>query len=164
MIKKLLLAVMIALPMGEIAQQFGDIITFQHTEPLPQIKTVNGQMEAANKKYEDEFMKLQEEFNKKFQEFQSLEESTPQTIKDRRMQEMQELDAKIQKFRETATQDLQRQQQQLMAPIQENVLKAIQSVGAEGNYTFIFENMVPVYVGTDVTDVTPLVKTRLGIK
>ncbi len=164
MIKKLLLAVMIALPMSVFAQKFGVINTGQLMESLPEIKTVNEQMEAANKKYEDEFMKLQEEFNKKFQEFQSLEESTPQTIKDRRMQEMQELDAKVQQFRQTATQDLQRQQQQLMAPIQENVLKAIQSVGAEGNYTFIFENMVPVYVGTDVTDVTPLVKTRLGIK
>ncbi len=77
---------------------------------------------------------------------------------------MQELDAKIQKFRETADQDLRRQQQQLMAPIQENVMKAIQSVGAEGNYTFIFENGMSLYTGTDVTDVTPLVKARLGIK
>ena len=80
------------------------------------------------------------------------------------MQEMQELDAKIQKFRETADQDLRRQQQQLMAPIQEKVVKAIQSAGAEGGYTFIFENVVPLYTGTDVTDITATVKTRLGIK
>ncbi len=164
MIKKLLLAIMIALPMSVFAQKFGVVNTNQLMESLPEIKTINEQMEAATKKYEDEFAKLQEEFNKKYQEFQALEESTPQTIKERRMQEMQELDSKIQKFRETAMQDLQRQQQQLMAPVQENVVKAIQSVGAEGGFTFIFENMMPVYVGTDVTDVTPLVKTRLGIK
>ena len=155
---------MIALPMSVFAQKFGVVNTNQLMESLPEIKTINEQMEAATKKYEDEFAKLQEEFNKKYQEFQALEESTPQTIKERRMQEMQELDSKIQKFRETAMQDLQRQQQQLMAPVQENVVKAIQSVGAEGGFTFIFENMMPVYVGTDVTDVTPLVKTRLGIK
>lgn len=164
MIKKLLLAIMIALPMSVFAQKFGVINTNQLMETLPEIKTVKEQMDAATKKYEDEFAKLQEEFNKKYQEFQALEESTPQTIKDRRMQEMQELDTKIQKFRETAAQDLQRQQQQLMAPIQENVMKAIQSVGAEGGFTFIFDNVVPLYVGTDVTDITPLVKTRLGIK
>ena len=164
MIKKLLLAIMIALPMSVFAQKFGVVNTNQLMESLPEIKTINEQMEAATKKYEDEFAKLQEEFNKKYQEFQALEESTPQTIKERRMQEMQELDSKIQKSRETAMQDLQRQQQQLMAPVQENVVKAIQSVGAEGGFTFIFENMMPVYVGTDVTDVTPLVKTRLGIK
>ena len=135
MIKKLLLAIMIALPMSVFAQKFGVVNTNQLMESLPEIKTINEQMEAATKKYEDEFAKLQEEFNKKYQEFQALEESTPQ-----------------------------RQQQQLMAPVQENVVKAIQSVGAEGGFTFIFENMMPVYVGTDVTDVTPLVKTRLGIK
>lgn len=164
MIKKLLLAVAIALPMSVFAQKFGVINTQQLVESLPEVKTVNEQMEAATKKYEEEFGRLQEEFNKKYQEFQSLEESTPQTIKERRMQEMQELNQRVEKFRETATQDLQRQQQQLMAPIQENVLKAIQAVGAEGGYTFIFENMLPIYTGTDVTDITPLVKTRLGIK
>ena len=51
-----------------------------------------------------------------------------------------------------------------MAPIQEKVVKAIQSAGAEGGYTFIFENVVPLYTGTDVTDITATVKTRLGIK
>ncbi len=133
-------------------------------ESMPEIKTVNEQIQAASKKYEDEFAKLQEEFSKKFDEFQKLEESTPQTIKDRRMQEMQELENKINQFRTTASQDLSRQQQQLMAPIQENVMKAIQSVGAEGGYTFIFENVMPLYTGTDVTDITSLVKTRLGVK
>lgn len=164
MIKKLLLAIMIAFPMSLFAQKFGVINTTELMQALPEVKTVSEQMEAASKKYEDEFAKLQEEFNKKFQEFQALEASTPETIKERRTQELQEIDNKIQRFRETAQQDLQRQNQQLMAPIQEKVVKAIQSVGAEGGYTFIFENVMPIYTGTDVTDVTPLVKTALGIK
>ncbi len=164
MIKKFLLAIMIALPMSVFAQKFGTVNTAELMESLPEMKTVQEQMTAASNKYQDEFSKLQEEFNKKYQEFNALDASTLETIKERRVQEMQELDAKIQKFRETADQDLRRQQQQLMAPIQENVMKAIQSVGAEGNYTFIFENGMSLYTGTDVTDVTPLVKSRLGIK
>ena len=164
MIKKLLLAIMIALPMSVFAQKFAVINTQQLMESMPELKTVNEQLEAANKKYQDEFTKLQEEFQKKFEEFQGLDENTPQTIKDRRMQEMQELENKIQQFRETAVQDIQRQQQQLMAPIQEKVVKAIQAVGAEGSYTFVFENVMPLYTGTDVTDITDTVKTRLGIK
>ena len=163
MIKKLLLAIMIALPMSVFAQKWAVINTQQLMESMPELKTVNEQLEAANKKYQDEFTKLQEEFQKKFEEFQGLDENTPQTIKDRRMQEMQELENKIQQFRETAVQDIQRQQQQLMAPIQEKVVKAIQAVGAEGNYTFVFENVMPLYTGTDVTDITDTVKSRLGI-
>ena len=164
MIKKLLLAIMIAFPMSLFAQKFGVINTTELMQALPEVKTVTEQMEAASKKYEDEFSKLQEAFNKKFQEFQALEASTPATIKERRTQELQEIDNKIQRFRETAQQDLQRQNQQLMAPVQEKVVKAIQGVGAEGGYTFIFENVMPIYTGTDVTDVTPLVKAALGIK
>lgn len=164
MIKRLLLAIMIALPMSVFAQKFGVINTQALMETMPEMKTVQEQMEASAKKYQAEFDKLKEEFDKKFTEFQALEESTPQTIKDRRMQEMQELDAKIQQFRETALQDQQRQQQQLMAPIQEKVMKAIQSVGDEGGFTFNFENMMPVFTGKDVTDITESVKTRLGVK
>ncbi len=129
MIKKLLLAIMIALPMSVFAQKFAVINTQQLMESMPEIKTINEQIEAANKKYQDEFSKLQEEMQKKYDEFQGLEETTPQTIKDRRMQEMQELDNKIQQFRQEALNDLQRQQQQLMAPVQEKVVKAIQAIG-----------------------------------
>ena len=157
MIKRLLLAIMIAFPMSLFAQKFGVINTNELMTSLPEMKSVQEQME-------DEFAKLQEEFNKKFQEFQALEASTPETIKERRTQELQEIDTKIQRFRETAQQDLQRQNQQLLAPIQEKVMKAIQSVGAEGKFTFIFENGMSLYTGADVTDVTPLVKTALGIK
>ena len=79
MIKKLLLAIMIALPMSVFAQKFGTVNTADLMESLPEMKTVQEQMTAASNKYQDEFTKLQEEFNKKYQEFQGLEESTPQT-------------------------------------------------------------------------------------
>lgn len=164
MIRKILILLLIAMPMSLFAQKFAVINTQALLESMPDIKAVTEQMEAASKKYEDEFAKLREEFQKKYEEFQALDASTPETIKERRMQEMQELDAKIQQFQSTASQDLQRQHQQLMAPIQEKVVQAIQSVGAEGSYTFVFENNVPVYVGTDVVDITDQVKTRLGIK
>lgn len=164
MIKKVLLAIMIAIPAMGFAQKFGVINTETLMADMPDMKEVQAQVEASSKKYETEFKSLQDEFQSKFDEFQKMEESTPQNIKDRRMQELQELDQKIQQFRQTATQDLQRQSEQLMAPIRQKVVTAIQSVGAEGGYTFIFENAVPVYAGKDVTDVTVEVKSKLGIK
>ena len=165
MIKKLLFAIMLALPMMGFAQsKFGVINSQTLMENMPEMKDVQTQLETASKKYEDEFKGLQDEFQKKYTELQSMEESTPQTIKDRRMQEVRDLSEKIEQFRATAPQDLQRQQEQLIAPIQQKVMTAIQSVGDEGSFTFIFENQIPVYVGKDAVDVTPLVKTKLGIK
>lgn len=79
------------------------------------------------------------------------------------MQDIQQQEQKMQQFHSTAMQDLQRQQAALMAPIQEKIQSAIQAVGKENNLTFIFESNVPLYVGTDVTDVTSMVRTKLGI-
>ncbi|MDE6572061.1 MAG: OmpH family outer membrane protein, partial [Duncaniella sp.] len=62
MIKKLLIAIFIALPMSVFAQKFATINTQQLMESMPELKTVNEQLEAASKKYEALFAKLQEEF------------------------------------------------------------------------------------------------------
>lgn len=164
MLRRLLIAILIALPFSVFAQKFAIIDTQSLMESMPELKTANEQLEAANKKYAEEFKMLQEEFRKKYEEFQALDPSTLQTIKDRRMQEMQELDNKIQQFQATASQDLQRQQQQLMAPIQEKVMQAVQAVGAEGSYTFVFEKGQAIYTGSDVADITAAVKSRLGIQ
>ncbi|MDE6484510.1 MAG: OmpH family outer membrane protein [Duncaniella sp.] len=163
MLKRILIAILIALPMTVFAQKYGVINTQALMESMPEIKQINDQLQASSNSYQEEFNKLQAEFQKKFEEFQNLnnDPSTPQTIKDRRTQEMQDLESKMMQFRQTAEQDIQRQQQQLMAPLQEKVMKAIQSVGEEGGYTFIFENVIPVYIGKDVTDVTETVKALL---
>ncbi len=166
MIKKILLAIMIALPMCVAAQapKFGVVNTTTVFDAMPEKATAQTQLEAASKTYEDEFKKLTDELNKKYAELQSLEASTPESIKERRMQEIQELDNKIQQFRATAQQDLQRQQQQLMAPIEEKIQSAIKAVGAENGFTFILPDMIPLYTGSDVQDITPLVKAKLGLK
>ena len=73
------------------------------------------------------------------------------------MQEIQDKGQKVEQFRQQATQDLQRQNEQLMAPILQKITEAIKSVGQEGSFTFIFPNepSLLLYQGTDVTDVTP---------
>ena len=166
MLKKILLAIVIALPCTALAQKFGVVDGEAIITAMPEMTTIQNQLNDASKKYEDEFAKLTEEMNKKVTEFQALDKdtATPESIKERRMQEIQELDAKIQQFRQTASQDLQRQQQQLMAPVEQKITDAIKAVGQEGAYVFIFQQQIPIYVGTAVTDVTPAVKAKLGIK
>lgn len=166
MIKKVLIAIMIALPMCINAQKFGIVNTTTIFDAMPEKATAQTQLETVSKQYEDEFKKLTDDLNKKYTEFQALQNdaNTPESIKERRIQEIQELESRIQQFRATAQQDIQRQQQQLMAPIEEKIQTAIKAVGSENGYTFIFPDVLPLYVGTDVIDVTPLVKTKLGLQ
>ena len=167
MIKKFLLAIMIAFPMSLFAQKFGVINTNELMTSLPEMKSVQEQMEAATKKYEDEFQKLQEEVNKLYADFQNIQNDTetPQSIKERRMQEIQDKAAKVDQFRNTASQDLQRLQETLMTPIQNKMTDAIKTVGTEGSFTFILpkDPGLLLYTGTDVVDVTDQIKSKLGL-
>lgn len=168
MIKKTIAAIMIAIPMLAAAQapKFGTVTVEPILEAMPERANVQTQLETASKTYEDEYKKLTEELDKKYGEFQKLSEdkTTPDAIKERRMQEIQELQKKAQQFLQTAQQDLQRQQAQLMQPIEEKIMTAIKAVGQENGFTFILPEGVAAFQSTDVQDVTPLVKAKLGIK
>lgn len=164
MIKKILLAIMVAVPMCLSAQKIGIVNTNTIFEAMPEKATAQTTLETASKTYEDEFKKLTDELNKKYTEYQNLAADTPESIKQRRVQEIQEFETKIQQFRATAQQDLQRQQEQLMAPIEQKIQTAIKAVGTENGFTIILPDAIPFYVGTDVQDVTTLVKTKLGVQ
>ena len=168
MIKKFLLALAVALPACAWAQapKFGIVDAESIIPKMAEFVEAQNQIGEASKTYESEYAKINEELQKKYAEFQELEKdsSTLQSIKERRMQDIQELDKKAQQFAQTAQQDLQRQQAQLMQPIQEKMINAIKAVGAEGGFTMIFPEGVPAYVSGDVQDVTALVKAKLGVK
>lgn len=164
MIKKFLLALIIVMPAMAFAQKFGTISTDSLIAQLPQVQAVQAQIATASQRYEAEFQKLKAELDKKYAEFQKLDSSEPRVIHERRLQEIRELDQKINQFRKTATDDLKRQESELMAPIYEEVKAAIKSVGIDGDFIIIFENAPTVYTRADVVDVTPLVKAKLGIQ
>ena len=166
MFKKLILVLAIILPFSAFAQKFGSVNVEELIANMPEHKAAEAQINEASKKYETEFQKLTDELNKLYTDFQAIQNDpdTPDTIKERRMQEIQERGANVEKFRATAQQDLQRQSEQLMAPIQQKVFEAIKAVGQEGNFTAIVPyETVFLYQGPDVEDVTPKVKAKLGI-
>ena len=93
-----------------------------------------------------------------------MAKDTPETIKQRREQELNELGQKIQTFEQVANQDIQQQQQKLMAPIYEKINTAIKAVGDENGYTYILEDSQVIYKNPTANDVTPLVKAKLNLK
>lgn len=168
MLKKIILAVLVAIPMLASAQtvKIGVVDTQAIARDLPAFKEVETKISAVAKKYDDEYAKLRSEFQAKIEEYQKLanDTTTPQAVKDRRAKEIDEFSQKLNEFEQMAQADLQKQQQELMQPVIANVQQAIQSVGKEGNFTMIQEMAAVLYYGTPAEDITPQVKTRLGIK
>ncbi len=168
MFKKILLAIAVALPLGAMAQKFGTVDLDAVFQAMPETAAAQQEVQEISKKYEDEYAKLQEEINKLYTDYQTIVNDPAQSdeFKQTRMQEIQEKAQKVDQFRNTAMQAVQQATEARMAPIQQKLMEAVKSVGVEGSYTFIFPNepAMLLYVGTDVTDVTPLVRTKLGLQ
>lgn len=168
MLKKFLVAALVAIPMLLSAQtvKIGVVDTQTLMRELPAFKDAQAKIEAIAKKYDDEYNNLSAEAAKKYEEYQTLinDASTPQAVKERRAKELDDFSKKMAEFERMAQQDLQKQQQEIMAPVLSNVQQAIQSIGKEGNYSFIQESAAMLYFGAPVEDITSQVKARLGVK
>ncbi|MBQ7382608.1 MAG: OmpH family outer membrane protein [Paludibacteraceae bacterium] len=162
--KKLIIAVLLALPIIASAQKFGHINTQELFAEMPEVAQVKLKMDTIQSQYENQLASMNEEFQKKVQDYQTQEATMAEAIKQIRQQELQEMQQRIQLFYQTAEQDIQKKQQELLAPVHEKMTKAIKTVGEREGYTYIFDSAAMVHIGADAVDATPAVKKELGIK
>ena len=162
--KKLLLSLALVLPMIANAQKVGHISTQDLFQQMPELKAVQAKMDSIQSDYENQFVTMREEFNKKMADYQQNEANMSESVKQFRQQELSDLQQRLELFAQTVQQDLQKKQQELVAPIQERMVKAIKKVGEDNGFTYIMDAAAMVYISPDATDVMPLVKQQLGIK
>lgn len=162
--KKIILAFALMLPMAINAQKFGHVNTQELFTQMPEVAAVKLQMDTIQTQYENQLSMMSEEYQKKIQDYQAQEATMADAIKQIRQQELQEMQQRIQLFYQTAEQDIQKKQQELLAPVHEKMSKAIQAVGQKEGYTYIFDSAAMVYIAETAIDAMPAVKKELGIK
>ena len=162
--KKILVILALVLPMMVSAQKYGHVNTTELFQQMPEVAKVKAQMDTIQSQYENQLTMMQEELQKKYQDYQTNEATMPDAIKQMRQQELQEMQARIQTFYQTAEQDIQKKQQELLAPVHEKLTKAIKAVGARDGYTYIFDSATLVYMADNAVDASPAVRKELGIK
>jgi outer membrane protein len=112
---------------------------------------------------------MQDELKKKGEEYDKLlkeNPNTPDNVKSRREQELQDLYQRIQQSYQDNQQELQKVSQEKMQNITTKIVNAIKEIGQAGGYVYIMElnGGVPYISTTLSTDVTSQVKTKLGLK
>ena len=80
-----------------------------------------------------------------------------------KQQELTDLQTRLQKFQEDAQQQIQTLLLERSKPFDEKTKAAIKEVAKAGGYTYIFDKNIPLFSG-DSSDITDLVKQKLGIK
>lgn len=162
--KKIIILIALAMPVLVMAQKLGHVNTGELFAQMPEVAKVKLKMDTIQSQYENQLTMMQEEFQKKAQDYQAQASTMTDAIRQIREQELQEMQQRIQLFYQTAEQDIQKQQQDLLAPVHERMAKAIKAVGEKEGYTYIFDSAAMVYVATDAIDAMPAIKKELGIK
>lgn len=166
--KRILMIALALMPLMLMAQAKIAVVNSQELfNLLPEKAIAEAQLKALSEKYHAEYELLRGEFDKKYADYQTVaaDASMPETIKDRRIQELQESDKKMREFERRAADDIAAQREALTKPISDKVQAAIRTAGAQGGYDLVLDTAVtPVaYTGPNTTDITPMVKTLLGL-
>lgn len=164
--KKIVLAVLMALPMSVFAQKFAHVNSEQIIQAMPEFTTAQTEIQNLQKQYEEELQRMQDELKTKSDDFDKNQATLPDAVKQRRQQELQDLYQRYQQYLQTADQELQKARTEKMQAIQTKVLDAIKEVGAAGQYVYVMDisSGIPYISETLSTDVTAAVKTKLGLK
>lgn len=166
--KKILVIAMALMPLMLMAQaRIGIVNSQQIFDLMPDKANAEAQLQSLSEHYHAEYVLLQSEFDKKYADYQTVaaDPSTPEAIKERRVQELQESDKKIREFQRRAADDIASRREALSNPINEKIQTAIQAAGRQANLDVVLDTAVtPVaYTGPNTVDITPMVKTILGL-
>ena len=166
--KKLIALLLMLLPFAGAVNAQEVKIAFVNTQEvfmaLPEVADMQNKLEDLNAKYKKELETMQGEYQKKYSDFIAQQDSLTENIKVRRMQEVQDMQQRMDNFVQVAQQDVAKQQQDLLTPIQQKIQDAIKAVGAEKGYTYIIDPQVLLYQGSNAIDATQFVKAKLGLK
>ncbi|MDD7468932.1 MAG: OmpH family outer membrane protein [Porphyromonas sp.] len=148
---------------GAQSHKIGIVDSQKVLSEMPEMKSMQSELDNLAKKYEDTLVQLQKEFQTKYQDFVKEQETMVESIKSRKQQELEDLSKRIQDLNNVAQQDMQKKQVELFAPIQTKLREAINKVGNDGGFTYIMDSSQMLYVGNGSEDVTSLVKSKLGL-
>ncbi|TLX76926.1 OmpH family outer membrane protein [Labilibacter sediminis] len=165
-IKLLLVVAAVMISSGTFAQElkFGHVNIQKLVAELPEKVAADQKLQAEAQKLEQNLKVMNEELDTKYTDYMEKRDTLPELIRATKEKEIQEISQRLQNFQMLAQQNLQQQEQQLLQPIIEKVQKAIDEVGAENGFIYIFDvsSRVVVYHSDQSVDVENLVKTKLA--
>ena len=163
--KKLIAMLFLMAPIALFAQKFGHLNTMEIMQVMPELKAAETKLQNQRKEYSEDIERLQAEFLKSVNEYEAQMATLPETIKQRREGELQEMQIRMQERAQDYERQLQQDYEKEMSLISEKINKAIKEVGAAGGYLYIFDiSSVPYINDTLSKDVTAEVKAKLGIQ
>lgn len=146
--------------------KFGHIDLQALIQIMPERATAEKQFTAYQKELEDALGIMQKEFQTIYLEYAQKKDSMTETVKKMKEDDLNAKNERIQTYQQSAQQQLQTKQQELLKPVFDKADKAVKEVGAEKGLVYVFDmsSRVILYNSKESVDILPFVKTKLGIQ
>lgn len=146
--------------------KFGHIDSQALLASLPEREQAEADLQKHATLLEGQQKAMSDELNKKYSDYLQERDQLSDLVRATREKDLQDLQQRIAIFNQQAMKELEDKEQQLIAPIIDKVSKAIEEVGKENGYVYIFDlaTRTVVYHSDQSEDVTPLVRKKLGLQ
>lgn len=166
-VTKLFIVLFIAAIAGNISAQdlkFGHIDIQKVVTELPEKLAADKALQEEAQKLDNQLKVMSADLEKKYTDYMTQRDTLPELIRATKEKEIQDYNQRIKQYNTMAQQTIAQKEQQLLQPIIQKVQKAIDEVGQENGFIYIFDvsTQVVLYHSSQSVDCGPLVKTKLG--
>jgi outer membrane protein len=148
-------------------QKIGHINSMEILQGMAEFKTMNADLEKQKASFQKALEGMYADYDKKQKDLQALsnDKSTPDPIIESKIQELQDLQKRIQDFEGKVNDDLQKLQQEKLKPINDKYLKAVKEVAVAQGYAYVLDVVsgAVAYFPEGTDDVTDAVMKKLGV-
>ncbi len=164
-LKTLLLIAVFTLGLGGVAnaQKVGHIDFEKLVAEMPQTKKLKSDIEKLGKTYSDEVESMAKKLDAKMKKYTAEQNAQTKEINEIRAKEVQEDNQRYEQLRQTAYQEMQKQQAEGLKPIIEKAQKAIEEVAASKGIVYVLDaSMGKGLLVKKGEDLFAAVKAKLG--
>ncbi|MBQ9654115.1 MAG: OmpH family outer membrane protein [Bacteroidales bacterium] len=146
------------------AQKLGRVNFNELVMLMPEMDKARETMSASQKEAEETYSAMVEEYQGKLTQYQQKSASWTAAIKESKEKELMDIQNRLQEFQQTISQELQQQQSQLMAPINEKANNAVKEIAKAKGLAVLFDASQAIYFDDAlVEDITADARKALGI-
>jgi len=163
----LTLGLVVFLAVGSYAQKLGYLNSVALLSELAEVKQADSNLKAFQTQLTKRGQEMVKELQDKAAELERKKELGTISPKDYQDQaaKLQEEEAKIASYEKEVYDKLAKKREEEYKPILDRVNTAMQDVAKENGFLMVFDSGTQILLYGDSTlDVTPLVKTKLGLK
>jgi outer membrane protein len=106
---------------------------------MPEVIAAQKQLQAVEETYTKEIENTYKEFTTKAQSYSADAANQTDVTNQARQTELESMQQNIQKYRETAAQDLQKKQGEMMRPLYEKARAAIEKIALAQGYDYVLD-------------------------